>query len=168
MLLLLLLLSVDLAPPGTRLNTGDLFKSKTGDDNKRHSNAHQPLTSHSPTGVTIPPPPPFSYSYIYVVGYLSVEDTDTSGSSRAHRIVHATRRTCVVPASQPPQRPGARILQPLATSVDLFRVCESMPSPEILKRVPAFLLVLRRKGVVWSEKRPVCFSDLAPSMPRPA
>jgi hypothetical protein len=55
MLLLLLLLSVDLALPGTRLNTGDSFKSKTGVDNKRHANAHQPLTSHSPTGSTIPP-----------------------------------------------------------------------------------------------------------------
>ena len=58
LLLLLLLISVDLAPPGTRLNTGDSFKSKTGVDNKRHTNAHQPLTSHSPTGVSIPPSPP--------------------------------------------------------------------------------------------------------------
>jgi len=41
-LLLLLLLSVDLAPSGTRLNTGDSFKSKTNVDNKRHTNAHQP------------------------------------------------------------------------------------------------------------------------------
>jgi hypothetical protein len=40
---------------GTRLNTGDSFRSKTGVDNKRHTNAHQPLTSHSPTRVTIPP-----------------------------------------------------------------------------------------------------------------
>src|SRR6266576_2299040 len=55
LLLLLLLISVDLAPPGTRLNTGYSFKSKTGVDNKRHTNAHQPLTSHSPTGVSIPP-----------------------------------------------------------------------------------------------------------------
>src|SRR6266576_3423883 len=55
LLLLLLLISVDLAPPGTRLNTGDSFKSKTVVDNKRHTNAHQPLTSHSPTGVSIPP-----------------------------------------------------------------------------------------------------------------
>src|SRR5208283_872428 len=55
MLLLMLLLSVDLAPPGTRLNTGDSFKSKTDVDNKRHTNAHQPLTSPSPMGVSIPP-----------------------------------------------------------------------------------------------------------------
>jgi hypothetical protein len=65
-LLLLLLLSLDLAPPGTRLNTGDSFKSKTGVDNKRHTNAHQPLTSHSPIGVTIPPPPPLSLRSIGV------------------------------------------------------------------------------------------------------
>ncbi len=58
MLLLLLLLSVDLAPSGTRLNTGDSFKSKTDVDNKRHTSAHQPLTSHSPMGVSIPPSPP--------------------------------------------------------------------------------------------------------------
>ena len=58
LLLLLLLISVDLAPPGIRLNTVDSFKSKTGVDNKRHTNAHQPLTSHSPTGVSIPPSPP--------------------------------------------------------------------------------------------------------------
>jgi hypothetical protein len=32
-LLLLLLLSVDLAPSGTHLNTGDSFKSKTDVDN---------------------------------------------------------------------------------------------------------------------------------------
>jgi hypothetical protein len=57
-LLLLLLLSVDLAPPGTRLNIGDSFKSKTGVDNRRHTNAHQLLTSHSPIGVSIPPSPP--------------------------------------------------------------------------------------------------------------
>ena len=44
-----------LAPARTRLNTGDSFKSKTDVDNKRHTNAHQPLTSHSPTGITIPP-----------------------------------------------------------------------------------------------------------------
>jgi hypothetical protein len=50
----MLLLSVDLAPPGTCLNTGDSFKSKTGLDNKRHTNAHQPLSSHSPTGISIP------------------------------------------------------------------------------------------------------------------
>jgi hypothetical protein len=43
---------------GTRLNTEDSFKSKTDADNKRHTNAHQPLTCHSPIGVTIPPPPP--------------------------------------------------------------------------------------------------------------
>jgi hypothetical protein len=61
MLLLLLLLSVDLAPE-TRLNTRDSFKSKTGVDNKRHTNAHQPLTSHSPTGVTIPLSPPEFHS----------------------------------------------------------------------------------------------------------
>ena len=54
-LLLLLLLSVDLAPSGTRLNTGDSFKSKTDVDNKTHTNAHQTLTSHSPIGVSIPP-----------------------------------------------------------------------------------------------------------------
>jgi len=54
-LLFLLLLPVDLAPSGTRLNTGDSFKSKTDVDNKRHTNAHRPLTSHSPTGVSIPP-----------------------------------------------------------------------------------------------------------------
>ena len=52
--LLLLLLSVDLAPWGTRSNTGDSFKSKTDVDNKRHTNAHQPLTSHSPIGVSSP------------------------------------------------------------------------------------------------------------------
>ena len=45
-------------PSRNRLNTGDSFKPKTGVDNKRHTNAHQPLTSHSPTGVSIPPSPP--------------------------------------------------------------------------------------------------------------
>ena len=57
-LLLLLLLSVDLAPSGTRLNTVDSFKSKTDVDNKRHTSAHLPLTSHSPMGISIPPSPP--------------------------------------------------------------------------------------------------------------
>jgi hypothetical protein len=60
MLLLLLLLSVDLAPSGTRLNTGDSFKSKTDVDNKRHTNAHRPLTSPSPIGISILPSPPDS------------------------------------------------------------------------------------------------------------
>jgi hypothetical protein len=45
-------------PSRNRLNTGDSFKSKTGVDNKRHTSAHQPLTSHSPMGVSIPPSPP--------------------------------------------------------------------------------------------------------------
>ena len=43
---------------GTRKNTGDSVKSETAADNKRHTNAHRPFTSHSPTGSTIPPPPP--------------------------------------------------------------------------------------------------------------
>jgi hypothetical protein len=58
LLLLLLLLSVDLARPATRLNTVDSLKSKTDVDNKSHTNAHRPLASHSPTGATIPPSPP--------------------------------------------------------------------------------------------------------------
>ena len=71
-LLLLLLLSVDLAPSGTRLNAGNSFKSKTGVDNKRHTNAHQPLTSHSPMGVSIPPSPPYRFMTLPVtasIGY---------------------------------------------------------------------------------------------------
>jgi hypothetical protein len=57
-LLLSLLLSVDLALSGTRLNTGDSFKWKAAAHNKRHTNVHRPLTSHSPIGVQIPPSPP--------------------------------------------------------------------------------------------------------------
>src|SRR5258707_14417414 len=45
------------APLESRINTGDSVKSETAADNKRHTNAHRPLTSHSPTGSTIPPPP---------------------------------------------------------------------------------------------------------------
>jgi DNA replication protein DnaC len=40
------------------LESGDWRRSKMRVDNKRHTNAHQPLTSHSPTEVSIPPPPP--------------------------------------------------------------------------------------------------------------
>jgi hypothetical protein len=54
-LLLLLLLSVDLAPSGTRLNTGDSFKSKTDVDNKRHTNAHQPSPPTHQLGLQSPP-----------------------------------------------------------------------------------------------------------------
>jgi hypothetical protein len=43
---------------GTRLNTGDSFKWKQRLENKRHTNTHLPLTSHSPIGVSIPPSPP--------------------------------------------------------------------------------------------------------------
>src|SRR6202162_4320011 len=54
----MLLLSVDLAPSGTSINTGDSFKSKTDVDNKTHTNAHQPPTSLSPIGISISPSPP--------------------------------------------------------------------------------------------------------------
>ena len=47
----LLLLLCHLTAFGTRINAGDFFKWK----NKRHTSAHQPLTSHSPIGATIPP-----------------------------------------------------------------------------------------------------------------
>ncbi len=55
---------------GTRINTGDSVKSETAADNKRHTNAHRPLTSHSPTGSTIPPPPP-SHSELETTSTLS-------------------------------------------------------------------------------------------------
>ena len=32
-------------------------------ENKRHTSAHQPLTSHSPIGATIPLPPPAGLGY---------------------------------------------------------------------------------------------------------
>jgi hypothetical protein len=35
-----------------------LAQIKTGTENKRHTNAHQPFTDHSPTEVSIPPSPP--------------------------------------------------------------------------------------------------------------
>ncbi len=52
---IVLLLSVDLGCLETRLNTGDSYKCKRRVENKRHANAHQPLTPHSPIGVTVPP-----------------------------------------------------------------------------------------------------------------
>ncbi len=39
-----------------------LAQIKTGVENKRHTNAHQPLTDRSPTEVSIPPPPDFPSS----------------------------------------------------------------------------------------------------------
>jgi hypothetical protein len=61
-LLLLLLLKVDLGLFGDRTESGDSRKSKRRADNKRHTSAYQPLTSHSPIGATIPPSPPdFSF-----------------------------------------------------------------------------------------------------------
>src|SRR5437773_1633444 len=49
-----------LAPSGTRVNISDSFKSNRHVENKRHTNAHHPLTSPSPIGATIPPSPPDS------------------------------------------------------------------------------------------------------------
>src|SRR5439155_5011301 len=40
---------------GTRLNTGDSFKWKQRLENKRHTNTHLAMTSHSPIGFSIPP-----------------------------------------------------------------------------------------------------------------
>jgi len=42
-------------PSGTRVNISDSFKSNRHVENKRHTNAHHPLTSPSPIGATIPP-----------------------------------------------------------------------------------------------------------------
>jgi hypothetical protein len=53
--LYLLLISGDLGPSGHRTGIGDPSKSKMHVENKSHTNAHQPLTSHSITEVTIPP-----------------------------------------------------------------------------------------------------------------
>jgi hypothetical protein len=39
-----------------------LARIKTGAENKRHTNAHQPFTDHSPTEVSIPPSPPLSFN----------------------------------------------------------------------------------------------------------
>ena len=58
----LLLLPVNLVSFGTRINAGDTFKWKSGVDNKRHTCAHQPLTSPWPMEAKIPPSPPFTGS----------------------------------------------------------------------------------------------------------
>jgi hypothetical protein len=43
-----------LIPSERRINTGDSLKSGMGVENKRHTNVHQPLTSQSPIGATMP------------------------------------------------------------------------------------------------------------------
>src|SRR5271169_4686677 len=43
---------------GTPVESGDWRKLKMSVENKRHTNAHQPFTSLSPTEVSIPPSPP--------------------------------------------------------------------------------------------------------------
>ena len=58
MLLLLLLLQVDLGSLRDRIESGDSPKSPQPVENKRHTNAHQRLTSQSPIGAKIPPSPP--------------------------------------------------------------------------------------------------------------
>jgi len=43
-----------LIPSERRIDTGDSLKSGMGVENKRHTNVHQPLTSQSPIGATMP------------------------------------------------------------------------------------------------------------------
>jgi hypothetical protein len=50
----------DLPPSGSRLNIDDSFKSTSPIENKRHTNAHQPLASCSAIGVTKPSSPPLA------------------------------------------------------------------------------------------------------------
>ena len=73
LLLLLLLLPVNLISFRTRINAGDSFKWKSGVDNKRHTNAHQPLPDRSPAEVSIPPSlPPSLLRYKYGVLFQMV------------------------------------------------------------------------------------------------
>jgi len=57
-LLILLLILADLRLFQTLMNAEDTFKSSSRIENKRHTGAHQPLTSRSTTTVAIPPFPP--------------------------------------------------------------------------------------------------------------
>src|SRR5882724_10380073 len=56
---------------GTRLNTGDSFKWKQRLENKRHTNTHLPLASHSPIGVSIPPLSAMILTSLFSVSYSS-------------------------------------------------------------------------------------------------